>query len=723
MIYLEKKCNLLGMKNLFYSLMSGTIVSQVDGTNWMHFCAGIYAGFQLNYCESGVYKITAKASYNFSLNTWYHIAYVRRGSSQYLFVNGMSQPLTENTLNDLTANINGNLIVGRYSPGTNHQFDGYIDEFRISKGIARWTSNFTPPDAPYNTTTETDPTVPTSLKDGVSWDEVANIPAGFADGTDDVGIATETDPKVGSTTANSIPKWDGTTGKLVDSSSIVEDASGNVGIRTTNPEYKLHIASDVFFKQTGNSPYLHFYKYDGTNTVHIASNGDSYFNGGNVGISTTSPSQKLDVAGIVNAQGFYVNGSPFAGGGSQWTTSGSNIYYNAGNVGIGTTSPVGNIFEIRRDQDAATHMYLCNDYQSGSNAHAILGIGTDDGGGDPYIRFNIGDGRPDWGIGIDNSDGRKFKIAGGVDAFPDLSFNTVMTIDTNGNIGIGTTTPSEKLDVAGGLKLGTTSSSNAGTIRWTGSDFEGYNGSSWLSLTGGGSSQWSNITGGISYTSGKVGIGTDVPDEDFDVTLMQSSHYALKISDQTGSKYLNLSASEPKMYATGGDLSIMAHSPYQVRIGIGGVEKLVVDTNGNVGIGDSSWVPSYKLHVIGDIAHTGGCFTPSDLRLKENITPLTNAIDKVSSLRGVYFNIKGESKHQVGVIAQEVEAVLPEVVATDAQGYKSVDYSKLTPLLIEAVKELKAENEAAVRELKAENEALKAQNEDFRARIEALESR
>ncbi len=91
------------------------------------------------------------------------------------------------------------------------------------------------------------------------------------------------------------------------------------------------------------------------------------------------------------------------------------------------------------------------------------------------------------------------------------------------------------------------------------------------------------------------------------------------------------------------------------------------------------------------------------------------------------------SNRQVGVIAQEVEAVLPEAVSEDAQGYKSVDYSKLTPLLIEASKAqqaqielLKAENEAneaAVRELKAENEALKAQNEDLRARIETLESR
>ncbi len=102
------------------------------------------------------------------------------------------------------------------------------------------------------------------------------------------------------------------------------------------------------------------------------------------------------------------------------------------------------------------------------------------------------------------------------------------------------------------------------------------------------------------------------------------------------------------------------------------------------------------------------------LRGKENITPLTKAIDKVSALRGIYFNLKGESpsNREVGVIAQEVEKVLPEVVSEDTQGYKSVDYSKLTPLLIEAVKELKTQNEG-----------LKILVGKLQSRIEALESR
>lgn len=87
----------------------------------------------------------------------------------------------------------------------------------------------------------------------------------------------------------------------------------------------------------------------------------------------------------------------------------------------------------------------------------------------------------------------------------------------------------------------------------------------------------------------------------------------------------------------------------------------------------------------------------SDRRLKENIVPVENALEKISSISGIYYNDKNKSEspieRKVGVIAQDVEAVLPEAVSENLDGYKSVAYSRLTPLLIEAIKELKSENE------------------------------
>ena len=93
---------------------------------------------------------------------------------------------------------------------------------------------------------ETDPTVDASVKDGVSWDEVTGIPAGFADGIDNVGTIDPNEAKVASTLLNSIPKWDGR--QLVDSSSIFEDTNGLVGIGTTTPGAKFEVNGSVYLR-------------------------------------------------------------------------------------------------------------------------------------------------------------------------------------------------------------------------------------------------------------------------------------------------------------------------------------------------------------------------------------------------------------------------------------------------------------------------------------------
>ena len=106
-----------------------------------------------------------------------------------------------------------------------------------------------------------------------------------------------------------------------------------------------------------------------------------------------------------------------------------------------------------------------------------------------------------------------------------------------------------------------------------------------------------------------------------------------------------------------------------------------------------------SIDASGNLVMTGDITANSDARLKENVVTVDSALDKVSQMRGVYFNKIGEEKRSLGVIAQEIEEVLPEVVltatdaATDVKGIKSVAYGNIVGVLIEAIKELKAEIE------------------------------
>jgi len=88
-------------------------------------------------------------------------------------------------------------------------------------------------------------------------------------------------------------------------------------------------------------------------------------------------------------------------------------------------------------------------------------------------------------------------------------------------------------------------------------------------------------------------------------------------------------------------------------------------------------------------------YSTSDERLKYNILPITNPISKIEAIGGYTFDWKPEHKdlhgfegHDVGVIAQEIESILPEIVTTRDTGYKAVKYEKIVPLLIEAIKDL-----------------------------------
>lgn len=167
-------------------------------------------------------------------------------------------------------------------------------------------------------------------------------------------------------------------------------------------------------------------------------------------------------------------------------------------------------------------------------------------------------------------------------------------------------------------------------------------------------------------------------------------------------------------------------NPFYFYIGNATNSSLVLEVNGQ-GAGFSvdylQNIRIYKSLAVGSINPNGTtgridasndivAYSTSDMRLKENINELEDALKKVTMLSGVSFkwidehkSVHGYEGNDIGVIAQEVQAILPEAVRTNDSGYLSVRYEKLVPLLIQAIKEQQLE----IREIKTELEILRNQ--------------
>jgi hypothetical protein len=156
-----------------------------------------------------------------------------------------------------------------------------------------------------------------------------------------------------------------------------------------------------------------------------------------------------------------------------------------------------------------------------------------------------------------------------------------------------------------------------------------------------------------------------------------------------------------------------------IRFWINNQPKVSILADGKVGIGETS--PTKKLHVVGDTLLDGPMyvtgviygsddiigFYTSDERLKTNVVAINDALMKVNSIDGVTFDWTDAAKEghthresrEAGVLAQQIEAVLPEVVTTREDGFKAVNYEKIVPLLIQAIKELTVKVETLEKKL------------------------
>lgn len=288
--------------------------------------------------------------------------------------------------------------------------------------------------------------------------------------------------------------------------------------------------------------------------------------------------------------------------------------------------------------------------------------------GDPILQFALG-GMPVFTMGVDDSDGDKFKI--GTSA---ITSNTRITIQSNGYVGMGTSTPSYHLHVTGNRSgdylayFQNSSDQGAGIVGYSANPY--------------------NAIGGVSEYSNGLGI------------------YGANLE------------------AAGMGVGVKGYSRSGDGVGVMGV----VDTTAGSQLG-------YGGYFLGGVGYCNGLYNLSDGRAKKNIETLSGALDKVMQLRGVSYQyntatygkyVGNDNRTYTGFVAQEVEKVVPEAVAekyligiggnvengsvnmstTDRTMVKVVDYVSLVPVLVEAIKE----QQQKIEQLQKKVEELEAQH-------------
>ena len=616
----------------------------------------------------------------------------------------------------------------------------------------------------------------------------------------------------------------------VGNSGAFEAADGSIGLGTTTPFDRLHVRYNngtgdftglaVQNTNGGALAYSGMLFYDHTNALtqfqgynnstheyrinNIAKNGGGAFNGsinfmiggisrffvssiGNIGIGTTAPSAFLDVSNAL---------FPSSPSSTITVSTFSDIQFGSNLIG-----------RKARGTAAAPAAVLNND--------ALLDLGANGYGTTAFGNFNAA------GISMRASENWTDAAHGTLMQFSTTSNGATapslrMTINSLGNVGIGTASGASLLEVSNGFSsqpftqlTGTTyAASGQGSLfvgrkargtsaaptsvqngdvlggilgRGYGGVATGFNGTGSGSVIVRAAETWTDVAQGTLLnfnttstgtavpvtrmtltSSGNLGLGTNVPGEAVEIArdgnsvvsiaafgTDVASGVALRTARGTQAAPTVVQAGDALGYfvtggwdglgfadAEAGMIGYAAENWTSTTRGAGlgffttpiglpedpsDLPRMVILPSGEVGIGtgvDGNGLPAVadKLQVVGDVrvgtSGTNGCVKnfagtgiigtcSSDRRLKKNITPFAPMLDKVTALQPVHYFWRSDAfpdrhfgnSQNYGLIAQDVEQVLPELVATDSDGYKAVDYSKLPLLTIQAVKELKAEND------------------------------
>jgi hypothetical protein len=418
---------------------------------------------------------------------------------------------------------------------------------------------------------------------------------------------------------------------------LTSSSAGNVGIGTSSPSQKLHVFGTTRISGTNN---LDIFSDNTAATFNLASNARGFLfknlNGdlvtinssGNVGIGTTSPSVDLEIGTSGSADTEFLMQSDQAGKYFKVSSSGNftelksvgdqNLFLNSagaggyvsflagnsermrinydGNVGIGATSPTKKL-DVRGDVIIAADTPVSPIGVTGLEVYnnagqAQLMIHQDDGNQESVLHMRCGGndtkiktGPNTWALKIDTEN----------------VTDAIALMSTSGNLGIGTTSPSEKLDVVGNINLDGTST----RVFFGGNNtFVGENSNSnELILRGGGSTTAESV---YIDTSGNVGAGTSSPNAKLNVISADetvarfernsgSGFAAIDIKDSVGTTG-NSAIRFSDTTATSGEINY-EHADDSLRISTSSSEKMRITSSGNVGIGVTS--PASKLEVDG----------------------------------------------------------------------------------------------------------------------------
>ncbi len=388
---------------------------------------------------------------------------------------------------------------------------------------------------------------------------------------------------------------------------------------------------------------------------------------------------------------------------------------NGESFGFDTIRLKENNLRIKFDDTSVAASFPRNDWQIRINDSA-------NGGGSYFAVEDVTGGRT------------PFRVDAGARA-------NALYVDSQGDVGIGTSTPVTEIHARVGdtptLRLEQDGSSGFTPQTW---DVAGNEAGFFVRDVTNGSTLPFRIRLGAPSSSidiqadGDVGIGTTSPATDAQLhvvggdfvleggDLHMDNDMVIRFKDTAGTYR------EVLKYGAGGGVIFTAND--QAAGGVMrfltqplGGESVRIDAAGNVGIGESA--PNVALDVNGDV-EVNNVMVHSDRRWKKNINGLENALDTVLRLEGVNFEWRtGEftgrkfsEGRQVGLIAQEVESVIPEIVQTDPDGFKSVAYTNVTPFLIEAIKE----QQQTIEQLRDENKAIRAEVAGIKVTLSQLHS-